>query len=667
MLDLVWLIPALPLAGFLILLVLGRRMGEPAAGWFATAMIGASFLAGVVVFAGLIAEPERDRVFVQTLFEWIPAGEFSVDVGFLVDPLSMIWVMVVTGIGALIHLYSVSYMHGDPRYSKFFVYLNLFIFSMLILVLADNFLLTFLGWEGVGACSYLLIAFWHESEANASAGKKAFVTNRIGDWGFMVAMFLTFFTFGSLEYVEVLPQAAGMAAVTASAIALLFFVGAVGKSAQVPLFVWLPDAMAGPTPVSALIHAATMVTAGVYLMVRINPILDVSYDWVPLTIAWIGVITALVAASIAIAQNDIKKVLAYSTISQLGFMFLAVGTGAYVAAVFHVVTHAFFKALLFLGAGSVIHGMGDEQDMRRMGGLRKFMPVTWATFAVGWLAIAGVPPLAGFWSKDEILAFAGDEAIPLLVVGTVAAFLTAVYMSRQYFLVFHGKPRWNAVIDGPDAIDRAGEAGSKADELGETVADEMTQAGASVATKAHPEGFEPHESPWPMTVPLVVLATLALVGGGLNLPFAADFKSLEHWLEVSIPFESHLELSGTAKWLLGIVEALVALSGIAFAFVVYRRRRLPAAAIEPEILRRGWYIDQGVSWFVGGPGRQLFDAAAWFDRHVIDGAVNGVASLTHQTGEAVRRAQGGLVRSYAMIVSVGAVLLLAFILLRATI
>jgi NADH-quinone oxidoreductase subunit L len=385
-----------------------------------------------------------------------------------------------------------------------------------------------------------------------------------------------------------------------------------------------------------------------------------------LTIAWIGVITALVAATIAIAQNDIKKVLAYSTISQLGFMFVAVGTGAYVAAVFHVVTHAFFKALLFLGAGSVIHGMGDEQDMRRMGGLRKHLPVTWATFVVGWLALAGVPPLAGFWSKDEILAFAGDDAIPLLVVGSVAALLTAFYSSRQYFLVFHGEPRWDAVLDEPDAIDAAGEAGAKAAEHDESVAEEQAEAEAAVAIATHDDHFEPHESPWTMTTPLVVLAGLTLVGGALNLPFDDDIKLLEHWLEVSVPFEAHLTLSALTKWVIGVVSTIVALTGIAAAYVVYRRRAVPAATVEPEILRRGWYIDQGITWFAGGPGRQAFDAAAWFDRNVIDGAVNGVAYLARSVGGWFRRAQGGLVRSYAMIVSVGAVLLLAFILVRAT-
>ena len=448
MLDAVWLIPALPLAGFLILLFAGRRLGEPAAGWVATLMCAGSFVASVVVFAGLLGENEEGRQFTQTLFEWVPAGGLRVDVGFLADPLSITMALFITGVSALIHLYAIGYMHGDADFSRFFVYMNLFVFSMLMLVLGSNLLVTFLGWEGVGACSYWLVSFWFSSEANATAGKKAFITNRIGDWGFLLAMFLAFATVGTLNYEGLFASVPTIAPVTATAIGLLLFLGAVGKSAQIPLYIWLPDAMAGPTPVSALIHAATMVTAGVFLMTRVNPILGAGYDWVPDVIAWVGVITAFVAATIAVAQNDIKKVLAYSTVSQLGYMFLAVGVGAYVAAIFHMIAHAFFKALLFLGAGSVIHGMDGEQDMRRMGGLRKFMPLTAATFMVGWLAIAGVPPFAGFWSKDDILLFAwgsgaaGGKA--LWAIGLVTALLTGYYMSRQVFMVFFGEPRWRA-------------------------------------------------------------------------------------------------------------------------------------------------------------------------------------------------------------------------------
>ena len=405
-------------------------------------MVAGSFGFACAVFAGLVAKPAPERFFLQTLFEWVPVGNFSVDVGFLVDPLSMTMTLFITGIAALIHLYAIGYMAGDEKFSKFFLYLNLFVFSMLMLVLGDNMLLTFLGWEGVGACSYFLISFWFTDPANASAGKKAFVTNRVGDWGFMVAMFLTWTTVGSIRYADILTGAGEIAAVTATAITLLLLVGAAGKSAQLPLFVWLPDAMAGPTPVSALIHAATMVTAGVYLLTRMNPVLAASYDWAPQVIAWVGALTALFAATAAVAQNDIKKVLAYSTVSQLGYLFLAVGVGGYVPAIFHMVTHAFFKALLFLAAGSVIHGMHHEQDMRRYGGLYKLLPVTATTFIIGWLAIAGVPPFSGFWSKDEILAYAWNDNKVLWGIGLLTALLTAFYMSRQVFMTFFGRYRF---------------------------------------------------------------------------------------------------------------------------------------------------------------------------------------------------------------------------------
>ena len=442
--DLAWLIPILPLFGSLILLLLGRRIGEPRSGWIATSYVLASFVLTFIVYLDVLSHDEHHRRFTSTLFTWIPAGDFSVDIGFLVDPLSLTMCLFITGVGTLIHLYSIGYMHGDPDFSRFFAYLNLFTFSMLMLVLGDNLLLTFLGWEGVGACSYLLISFWFTDEKNASAGKKAFITNRIGDWGFMIAIFLTFFTFGSINYAEILDTAASNQVLesTATLIAVMLFIGAIGKSAQFPLYLWLPDAMAGPTPVSALIHAATMVTSGIYLLTRVNPILADAASWVPTMIAWVGVGTALFAATVAVAQNDIKKVLAYSTVSQLGYMFLAVGTGAYVAAIFHMVTHAFFKALLFLGSGSVIHGMDGDQDMRHYGGLRRLMPITSITFIIGWLAIAGVPPFSGFWSKDEILAFAWNESPALWAVGLVTAVLTAFYMTRQVILTFFGRYRF---------------------------------------------------------------------------------------------------------------------------------------------------------------------------------------------------------------------------------
>jgi NADH-quinone oxidoreductase subunit L len=648
MLDVVWLIPALPLAGFLILLVAGKRLGEPAAGWVATLMCAGSFVASVVVYFGLLDEPEEGRQFTQTLFAWVPAGGLRVDVGFLADPLSITMALFITGVSALIHMYAIGYMHGDEGFPRFFVYMNLFVFSMLMLVLGSNLLVTFLGWEGVGACSYWLISFWFTSEANATAGKKAFITNRIGDVGFLLAMFLTFAAVGTLNYEGLFDRVSTIAPVTLTAIGLLLFLGAVGKSAQIPLYIWLPDAMAGPTPVSALIHAATMVTAGVFLMTRVNPILGAGYDWVPDIIAWVGVITAFVAATIAIAQNDIKKVLAYSTVSQLGYMFLAVGVGAYVAAIFHMIAHAFFKALLFLGAGSVIHGMDGEQDMRRMGGLRRFMPLTAATFIVGWLAIAGVPPFAGFWSKDDILLFAwgsgGAEGRALWAIGLVTALLTGYYMSRQVFLVFFGEPRWRR-----EPAPQPASVGAAANEL-DVDADEQAHA-------------EPHESPWIMTAPLVVLAILSIAGGVINLPFNDDVHFLEHFLEpVLRANEAEIAVSTGVKVALAVLAVGAGVVGIALAAGVYLLRRV--RAVEPQVLAHAWYYDEAITAFVGGPGTKSFEAVAWFDAHVIDGAVNGVASVVRDVGRRLRRVQTGFVRSYALGVTVGVVIVLGYFITR---
>jgi NADH-quinone oxidoreductase subunit L len=540
--------------------------------------------------------------------------------------------LFVTGVGSLIHLYSIGYMHGDPAFHRFFVYMNLFVFSMLLLVLGSNLLVTFIGWEGVGACSYWLISFWFTDEANATAGKKAFVTNRVGDWGFMVAMFLAFASVGSLDYGVLNASAGDLAAVTATGIGLLLFVGAVGKSAQLPLFLWLPDAMAGPTPVSALIHAATMVTAGVFVLTRVNPILAAGYEWAPEVIAWVGGITALFAALIAVAQTDIKRVLAYSTISQLGFMFLAIGVGAYVAAIFHMLTHAFFKALLFLGAGSVIHGLGGRQDLRWMGGLRKFMPLTAGTFIVGWLAIAGVPPFAGFWSKDEILLFAYENSAALWSVGLVAALFTAYYMSRLVFMTFFGERRLAAADAGEDE-------------------------GALGAVEE-----TPHESPRIMTFPLVVLAALSLLGGGLNLPFGDDLHFLDDWLHPVVSVgEADIDVAGGTQLALAVVAVAVALVGIAAAALVYVWRRV--RPLEPKVLARGWYYDDAVTAFAGGPGRAMFDETAAFDRNVVDGAVNGVATSVRAIGRGLRHAQSGFVRSYALGITIGAVILLGYFVL----
>ena len=773
MLEVAWLIPALPLAGFFLLVLGGRRLGEPLAGWLATGMMALSFLATLTVFAGLVAEDEAHRFFIQTIFTWVPSGSFSVDVGFLVDPLSITMCLFITGIGTLIHLYSVGYMHGDPNFSKFFLYLNLFAASMLVLVLGDNLLMTFLGWEGVGACSYFLISFWFTEDANASAGKKAFVTNRIGDFGYMLGMFLLFNAIGSISYADIITetQAGALTTGVATAAVMLFMLAAAGKSAQIPLFVWLPDAMAGPTPVSALIHAATMVTSGVYLLTRLNPVLAAADSWAPTTIAWIGAITALVAALAAVSQNDIKKVLAYSTVSQLGYLFLAVGVGGYVAAIFHMVTHACFKALLFLGSGSVIHGLDDEQDMRRMGGVARFMPITAMTFIVGWLAIAGVPPFSGFWSKDEILIHAWDTNIGLWLVGLVTALLTAFYMTRQVILTFFGRTRFfdptaeeidgafdqllvdahadveaaaggveassegveKALADvtkredalakarttleeasvavagsseGEDGYDKLVKAFEKAekgvpkaeaaiekasskhaDALAEvataeeavvaarsrvddvqlerraapTVAEHVTATTPAPDVSAFEDRmpasfgerreYHPHESPWTMTMPLVILAGLAAVAGGLNLPFTKDLHFLGHWLEPSLfGNEAHVTTSSNMKWVLAGIAIAVGLVAIVSAFAVYLRGRGEPSSIENKQFALAVQWDTVLATFMGGPGRKLFDVLTYIDRTYVDGLVNGVGSRVMAIGNSARRTQPGFVRQYSLLI-----------------
>src|SRR5580698_3701031 len=478
----------LPLAGFLFLLAFGRRIGDPLAGWIGTAAVGGSFVVACVVLAGLLGLPDNGRVVVDNYFTWFSSGGLSVPVGTLVDPLSMTMCMFITFVSAFIHLYSIGYMKGDRDYTKFFIYLNLFVFSMLLLVLADNLLLTFVGWEGVGVCSYWLVSFWFQREAAASAGKKAFIYNRIGDAGFLLAIFLLFEKTGTVQYTSgpgggIFGQLSHLSSGTATAAVLLLFLAAAGKSAQIPLFNWLPDAMEGPTPVSALIHAATMVTAGVYLLCRMNPLLHLTSSGMTV-IAIIGTATAFVAATIACAQQDIKKVLAFSTVSQIGYMVLAVGSGAYIAAIFLMVAHAFFKGLLFLGAGSVIHGLDDEQDLKRMGALRKYMKWTTITFTIGFLAIAGIPPLAGFWAKGDVLTNTFAHFKVLWVIGLVTAVLTAYYMSRLETLAFGGKERFDKV--GPNG---------------------------------EPALHTPHESPWVMRLPLVILAIAAFAGGVLDLPW----------------------------------------------------------------------------------------------------------------------------------------------------
>ena len=616
MVELVWLIPMLPLLGFLILLITGHLLGEPRAGWVATAFAGASFIATLIVLVGLLGKDSHagGRSYEFVLFEWLPAGSLKVEAGFLLDPLSITMALFVTGVGALIHLYSIGYMHGDEKYSKFFLYLNLFLFSMLMLVFGNNLVVTFLGWEGVGACSYFLISFWHRRESAATAGKKAFVTNRVGDWGFMIATFAIWSALGTVTYTEIANSPA-MSAATGTAVSLLLFVAAAGKSAQLPLYVWLPDAMEGPTPVSAMVHAATMVTSGVYLLVRMNNVLT---DDALLVIAVIGATTALFAALCAVAQHDIKRVLAYSTVSQLGHMFLAIGSGAYVAAIFHVITHAFFKALLFLGSGSVIHGMHDEQDMRKMGALRIAMPITGATFIIGWLAIAGVPPFAGFWSKDEILLAAWEQKNigPLLwVVGLVTALLTAYYMSRQVILVFFGDQRWD-------------------------------------------DDVHPHESSWTMTTPLCVLAVAAAAGGAINLPLVKDWLVLEHFLEPIFHHPHHFSSGTATKIALAVISVAAGLIGISIAVLSWMKRRIPTDRLEPEFLENAMYVDSSYARVVGGPGTTGFQKTADFDRRIVDGGVNGLARAVMKLGQLIQPTQSGYMRNYAVGVALGALAIL---------
>jgi len=629
--DYLWIVIALPLAAALLNHFAGRRMGEPrAAGPAVLAVVGAFAYAAVAARDFFLSESaSAEAITVVHLFDWMPGLGATAEL--LWDPLSATMTLVVTGVGALIHIYAVGYMHGDPRFSRFFTYLNLFIASMLILVLANNFALLFVGWELVGLCSYLLISFWYTRPEAAAAGKKAFVVNRIGDFGFMVALMLVFTSFGTLSYTEVLHETGQViGATTATAIGLLLLVGAAGKSAQLPLYVWLPDAMEGPTPVSALIHAATMVTAGVYMVARTGAIYGLS-DVAGGVVATVGALTALLAATIAIAQRDIKRVLAYSTISQLGYMFMAVGIGGYVAGLFHLVTHAVFKALLFLGAGSVIHALADEQDMNRMGGLRSKMPITHATMLVATLSIAGIPPLAGFWSKDEILAvlFAKGGYFTLLWgIGLLTALLTAFYMARQYFLVFDGKARWD-------------------------------------------DGVQPHESPRIMTGPLVVLGVLTVLIGFVNTPFRLSF---EHFLEPAFEgvYLAHAPEDGFLLGALALVSVAAGVVGFAIAFLLYShaseetRDRLLGKVRRPLMAwENGYWVDDVYGTLIVKPGMRiaLWSAGA-VDQRTIDGLVNGVGVAVRRLGRRLRPLQSGFVRSYGAMLAAGAVGIVAWIVAR---
>ena len=642
----------------------------------------------------------------HTYFEWIPAGmghvgslisNFSVDFAFRIDALSSTMLLIVTCIGFLIHVYATGYMSHETGYTRFFTYLNLFMFMMLLLVLGANYMVMFVGWEGVGLCSYLLIGFYYDKTFAADAGKKAFITNRIGDFGFILGVFLIFNTFGTADYQKVFALAAAGGEAQygwiATAICLLLFVGACGKSAQVPLYVWLPDAMAGPTPVSALIHAATMVTAGVYMVVRSNVLFRMSED-ASLVVAIVGAVTAIFAATIGIAQNDIKKVLAYSTVSQLGFMFMAAGVGAYTAAIFHVMTHAFFKACLFLGAGSVIHGCGGEQDMRKMGGLRKYMPSTHWTMAIATYAIAGLPFAAGFISKDEILANAFGYAVPIWIVGAIAAGFTAFYMSRLYFMTFWGSYRGHAV----EGIEESEPKHAGHNLIPDHAHLDDGDAHSDKAHGHHAHGHDPHESPLSMTGVLWVLAILSIVGGLIGWPAALGGShptAFQHWLEpILLPIGGHTfhfhEASHQLEWILMAVSVGIALLGVFLAYRLYVRRKPVPDVLEPRlgflhrVLANKYYVDElynmtaiagtlAVSrllwwfdaWIVDGlvNGVRHLTVIAFgygsnlFDKYVVDGAVNGVAWGAKGGSMMFRRAQSGLVQNYALIMGGGIVLI----------
>jgi NADH-quinone oxidoreductase subunit L len=624
MVHLIWLMPALPLAGALVNLFFGRRLGHRAH-WVAVPPVGLAFC---VALAAFLRVWRGHETFAGPLWDWIVAGTFRAPVTFQLDQLSAVMLLVVTGVGFLIHVYSIGYMHADPDYPRFFTYLNLFVFSMVMLVLAGNFLLLYVFWEAVGLCSYLLIGFWYTRESAADAGKKAFIVNRVGDFGFGLGVMLIWTTLGTLEYTEVFARAPILTVGTATAISLLLFLGACGKSAQLPLHTWLPDAMEGPTPVSALIHAATMVTAGVYMVVRAHALFErsgVALD----VVAWIGVVTAVFAATIGLVQTDIKRVLAYSTVSQLGYMFVGVGVGAYAAGIYHLVTHAFFKALLFLGAGSVIHALAGEQDLRKMGGLWRRLPQTRDVMLVATIAISGIPPFSGFFSKDEILAgawFAGRPAIFLL--GLVGSALTAFYMWRLLLLTFFGASR-----------------------------------------VAHEVGHHVHESPPVMTVPLWILAILAAAAGLWGVPWA-EGTWIGHFLDPVLgrgPAQEAVH-HGPA-WGLMAVSVLAALGGIVVAWLFYIRGwadlgkvGVPQNAAHRVLLHK-YYVDELYeALFVRPTVRVAEWCAQAFDLGVIDAAVNGVAALVARAAAGLRRYQTGFVMNYALSMLIGVVALLGLLL-----
>jgi NADH-quinone oxidoreductase subunit L len=666
MLPLIPLVPLLPLLGFLFCGLAGRRASPRVVALVACgAVLGALIISAGAVWelsggevalasyetaVGVTVDGETHR-FDVSVWKWLPLGSglsvppgdvpsFEIPLSFSLDPLSAVMILVVNGVGFLLHVYSVGYMAGDPGFSRYFSYLNLFTAMMLTLVLGGNFLVMFVGWEGVGLCSYLLIGFWYEDRVKAAAGRKAFIVNRIGDLGFLLAILAIAGLFGTLDFAAVMEGVSAgrigpVGSFAATGVALLLFIGACGKSAQIPLYVWLPDAMAGPTPVSALIHAATMVTAGVYMVARCAPL----YLHAPAAMAVVAVVgagTAVLAATIGLAQNDIKKVLAYSTISQLGLMFLGAGVGAFVASIFHLVTHAFFKALLFLGSGSVIHAMGGEQDMRRMGGLKGKLPVTYWTFLIGAIAISGIPPLAGFFSKDEILAAAWGAGRPAIwAVGSFASLLTAFYMFRLVMLTFHGRFR-------------------------------------GTAEQEH----HLHESPRSMTVPLVILAVLSVVGGWIGVPAVLGepvgvSNGFEHWMEPLFPAHHAGEAAhGTEHppvLMLMFFAVAVGAAGIGAAVFIYRagsnlaaRFARGAGPVYSLIANRYWVDELYEATVLRAyyAGCDLFNG---FDRIVVDGAVNASATVAQGTSQIVRLFQNGFVRSYALLFLIGSAALLWYL------
>jgi NADH-quinone oxidoreductase subunit L len=623
-LNFIWLIPALPLLAFAVNGLLGRRLGR-LTGPIACVLVGLTFFMSLLVLIEVINRPHGEP-FQYTLYTWIPSGDFRVDIAFLVDPLTAVMLLVVSSVGSLVHIYSLEYMADDPDFPRFFVYLPLFVFSMYMLVLANNFLLLYVGWEAVGLCSYLLIGFWYQKKSASDAAKKAFIVNRIGDFGFGLGIMLLFVNFSTLasdlRYTDIFEAAEHQPLVLGNItiICLLLFMGAMGKSAQFPLHVWLPDAMEGPTPVSALIHAATMVTAGIYMVARLNPLYALAPDALAV-IAIIAVTTALLGSTIALVNNDIKRVVAYSTVSQLGYMFAGLAVGAWASAIFHLMTHAFFKGLLFLGSGSVIHGMHGEQDIRKMGQLKDKMPVTFWTFLVGALANAGVIPLAGFWSKDEIIG--GAILRNHWVVGALlmaGSFLTALYMFRLVFVVFFGR---NNV----------------------------------------PADVHPHESKPLMTIPLILLAIpAAVIGLIVGVPPDAGLfhQFIEPVFEPALEAGVHIEPGFTQPTLLiMLISTMAAVAGIFTAFLLYYRANPLPGVLGNNLpglynaLANRWYFDELYHRVLVDGGKALAYGFWRFDQRVIDGAVNGVASLVRGTSFRLRRVQTGFVQGYALAIGLG--------------